>query len=72
MAEMYFLGSSVENIFINKAGKTSNFNFLNPKDDSRLKPLKKGTKSSCFKDCSAGFDRWHETGSMWEVLSPRF
>lgn len=57
MAEMYFLGSSVENIFINKARKTSNFNFLIPKDDSRLKLLKKGTKSPCFKDCSAGFDR---------------
>lgn len=57
MAEMYFLGSSVENIFINKARKTSNFNFLIPKDDSRLKLLKKGTKNPCFKDCSAGFDR---------------
>lgn len=57
MAEMYFLGSSVENVFINKAGKTSKFNLLIPKDYSRLKPLKKGTKSPCFKDCSAGFDR---------------
>lgn len=63
-----FLGSFVENIVANKVEKTTNFHFFIPKDHSRLKPLKKGTKSPCFKGLLCRL--WEMTRNQEHVGSP--